>query len=424
MSADKTFDLPSIRARLSAVRGRQFWRSLEELAETPEFTSFVQREFPQHASEWLDPVGRRGFLKLMGASLALAGATACTRQPEELIVPYVRQPENLVPGRPLFFATAMPLSGSAIGLLAESHEGRPTKIEGNPDHPASLGATDAYSQASVLQLYDPDRSTAITFLGEIRPWGTFVQIMGQALSQRKAVQGAGLRFLTESVSSPTLVGQLQEVLAALPQAKWHQWEPVNHDNPYAGARLAFGEAVETTYQVRSGPRGRVAGRRLPRRRTRQCPLLAGFRERPPRAQGQSRDEPPVRGGDGALAYRLDRGPSPAGARQRYRGDCAGAARGGHWRRRLPSGAGQAEFDKWVAAAAKDLQANRGAGVVVAGDQQPPAVHAIAQALNAALGNAGTTVIYTDPVQPGAGRSAAVAPRARRRHEQRARWTCS
>ncbi len=248
MSADKTFDLPSIRARLSAVRGRQFWRSLEELAETPEFTSFVQREFPQHASEWLDPVGRRGFLKLMGASLALAGATACTRQPEELIVPYVRQPENLVPGRPLFFATAMPLSGSAIGLLAESHEGRPTKIEGNPDHPASLGATDAYSQASVLQLYDPDRSTAITFLGEIRPWGTFVQIMGQALSQRKAVQGAGLRFLTESVSSPTLVGQLQEVLAALPQAKWHQWEPVNHDNPYAGARLAFGEAVETTYK--------------------------------------------------------------------------------------------------------------------------------------------------------------------------------
>ena len=125
MSADKTLDLASIRARLSAVRGRQFWRSFEELAETAEFTSFVQREFPQHASEWLDPVGRRGFLKLMGASLALAGASACTRQPDELIVPYVRQPENVVPGRPLFFATAMPLSGSAIGLLAESHEGRP-----------------------------------------------------------------------------------------------------------------------------------------------------------------------------------------------------------------------------------------------------------------------------------------------------------
>src|SRR6188474_1835469 len=190
-------DIQSLRTKLEGSRGREYWRSLEAVSETPEFKEFLHREFPQNASEWLDPVGRRGFLKLMGASLALAGATACTRQPEELIVPYVRQPENLVPGRPLFFATAMPLSGSAIGLLAESHEGRPTKIEGNPDHPASLGATDAYSQASVLQLYDPDRSTAITLLGEIRPWGTFVQIMGQAFNLRKPVQGAGLRFLTE-----------------------------------------------------------------------------------------------------------------------------------------------------------------------------------------------------------------------------------
>ena len=125
-------------------------------------------------------------------------------------MPYVRQPENLVPGQPLFFATAMPLSGSAIGLLVESHEGRPTKIEGNPDHPASLGATDAFPQAAVLQLYDPDRSTVIAFLGEIRPWATFVQVIGQAVRQRQAVQGAGLRFLTETVVSPTLAGQLQE----------------------------------------------------------------------------------------------------------------------------------------------------------------------------------------------------------------------
>src|SRR3954463_9858825 len=217
MSADKTFDLTSIRARLSAVRGRQFWRSFEELAETPAFTSFVQREFPQHASEFLDPVGRRGFLKLMGASLALAGASACTRQPDELIVPYVRQPENLVPGRPLFFATAMPLSGSAIGLLAESHEGRPTKIEGNPDHPASLGATDAFAQASVLQLYDPDRSSAITYLGEIRPWASFVTAMRNALAEREGLQGAGLRFLSGSIASPTLASQMAEVTAALPR---------------------------------------------------------------------------------------------------------------------------------------------------------------------------------------------------------------
>jgi MoCo/4Fe-4S cofactor protein with predicted Tat translocation signal len=246
MSTDTTFDLAAIRSRLAGARGRRFWRSFEELAETAEFRRFVQREFPQQASEWLDPVGRRGFLKLMSASIALAGATACTRQPDELIVPYVRQPENLVPGRAMFFATAMPMSGSALGVIAESHEGRPTKIEGNPDHPASLGATDAYAQASVLQLYDPDRSTSLTYLGEIRPWGSFVQVMRNALGQR--AQGQGVRFLTETVASPTLAAQLTALTTALPQARWHQYEPVNADNVHAGARLAFGEPVETHYR--------------------------------------------------------------------------------------------------------------------------------------------------------------------------------
>jgi MoCo/4Fe-4S cofactor protein with predicted Tat translocation signal len=398
MSADKTFDLDSIRARLSAMRGRQFWRSFEELAETPEFTSFVQREFPQHASEWLDPVGRRGFLKLMGASLALAGASACTRQPDELIVPYVRQPENVVPGRPLFFATAMALSGSAIGLLAESHEGRPTKIEGNPDHPASLGATDAYSQASVLQLYDPDRSTAITFLGEIRPWATFVQVIGQAFRQRQAVQGAGLRFLTESVSSPTLVSQLQDVLTALPQAKWHQWEPVNGDNAHAGARLAFGEVVETTYRLESA---RVV-----------VSLGADFLGAGPGSIRYSRDFANGRRVRKAKAemnrlYVAETAPSPTGSIADHRlparaSQIEAIARALHAVVSGGTGAssvGDAGMDKWITAAAKDLQANRAAGVVVAGDQQPPAVHALAHAMNAALGNAGATVIYTDPVQP-------------------------
>src|SRR3712207_2781221 len=130
-------DIEALRAQLEGTRGREYWRSLEALAETPQFNEFLHRGFPQNASGWLDPVGRRGFLKLMGASLALAGVSACTRQPDEIIVPYVRQPEEIVPGKPLFFATAMPLSGAAIGLLVESHEGRPTKIEGNPDHPSS-----------------------------------------------------------------------------------------------------------------------------------------------------------------------------------------------------------------------------------------------------------------------------------------------
>ena len=173
----KKLDLSSVRARLDGARGREYWRSLDELAATPEFRDMLEREFPQQAIGWSDDEdaaqGRRNFLKLMGASLALAGLTSCTRQPTEHIMPYVRQPEELIPGRPLFFATATTLNGIANGVLAESHEGRPTKIEGNPEHPATLGACDAYSQASVLQLYDPDRSQALTFQGEIRSWGEF-----------------------------------------------------------------------------------------------------------------------------------------------------------------------------------------------------------------------------------------------------------
>src|SRR4029077_5977855 len=173
-------DLEALRGRLEATRGRQYWRSLESLAETPEFKGFLHREFPQNASEWLAPVGRRSFLKLMGASLALAGVSACTRQPDEEIVPYVRQPEEEVPGKPLFFATAMPMNGAGLGLLVESHEGRPTKVEGNPQHPLSLGATDPFAQASVLTLYDPDRSQNVTYRGRTSPWGEAVNAMQRA----------------------------------------------------------------------------------------------------------------------------------------------------------------------------------------------------------------------------------------------------
>src|SRR5512143_3732679 len=154
--------LAAMRARLAEKRGLDYWRTLEELAGSPEFDEALRGEFPQAASA---PVNRRDFLRLMGASMALAGVTACTKQPPEKIVPYVRQPDQVVLGKPLYFATAMPLMGVGIGLLVESHEGRPTKIEGNPNHPASLGATDLFAQASVLGLYDPDRSQTLTFQG-------------------------------------------------------------------------------------------------------------------------------------------------------------------------------------------------------------------------------------------------------------------
>src|SRR5262245_3629495 len=195
-------DLAAIRSRLAGAEGRLYWRSLGELSDTLEFREFLHREFPEQASEWNDPKGRRNFLKLMSASLALAGVGACTRQPPESIVPYVRQPEDLVPGRPLFFASAITLSGIAKPVLVESHMGRPTKIEGNPEHPASLGATDSMTQAAVLGLYDPDRAQTVTLRGDIRPWSAFVGGMQSAISAQKATKGAGLRSLTEPITSP------------------------------------------------------------------------------------------------------------------------------------------------------------------------------------------------------------------------------
>jgi MoCo/4Fe-4S cofactor protein with predicted Tat translocation signal len=233
-----------------APSGRKFWKSLDEWAGTAEFREWLDREFPVQASEWDDPAGRRNFLKLMGASLALAGVGgACTRQPTEKIVPYVKAPEQIVPGRPLFYATAVSQGGYAKGVLVETHMGRPTKVEGNPEHPASLGATDIFGQAEILSLYDPDRSQTTKFLGEVRPWASFVEAMRQAVATHKPTGGTAVRILTETVSSPTLIAEIEALLAELPDARWHQWEPVSRTNSVAGAELAFGVAVDVQYRL-------------------------------------------------------------------------------------------------------------------------------------------------------------------------------
>jgi MoCo/4Fe-4S cofactor protein with predicted Tat translocation signal len=172
-SKRKQLDLATVKEQIEETTGPEYWRSLEELAGTEEFQEMLHREFPKGASEWLDDFSRRGFLKTMGASLALAGLTGCTRMPNTEIVPYVRQPENVVPGRPMFYATAFTLGGYASPILVESHLFRPTKIEGNPQHPASLGGTDVYAQASLLDLYDPDRAQNITYMGDVRSWNRF-----------------------------------------------------------------------------------------------------------------------------------------------------------------------------------------------------------------------------------------------------------
>ena len=397
MSDDRRPDFAALRARLAAAPGPQLWRSLDELAETPEFLEFLHHEFPQQASGLGPTVDRRHFLKLMGASLGLAGMTACTRQPEERVVPYVKPPEELVLGEALFYATALASGGFATGVLVETHEGRPTKIEGNALHPASLGGIDPTTQAALLGLYDPDRSQTITSAGAIRPWNAFVDAARTALAAQRPRRGKGLRLLTETVTSPTLAAQIDALLGDFPEARWHQWEPVSRDGARAGALLAFGEAVETRHDFTradvvvaldadlfaQGPSRLRAIREIAARRT------------PGGAVAMNRlyAVEPVPTTFGAIAdHRLPVAASRIETFARALAQALGL--------RIAAGdaAATAPHAAWIAAVARDLQQHRGASVVVVGDQQPAIVHALVHAVNAALGNVGRTVIYTAPVE--------------------------
>ena len=389
-------DLSTARARIEATKGAEYWRSLEELAGSEEFREMMRREFPKGASEWLDSVSRRGFLRLMGASLALAGMSACTKQPLEPIVPYVRQPEEVIPGRPLFFATAFTLSGYASPLLVESHLYRPTKIEGNPDHPASLGGTDVFAQASILDLYDPDRSQTITHLGDVRTWGDFLNAVRGPLNIQKGLQGEGIRILTQTVSSPALNDQLRSILKLYPQAKWHVYEPINRDNVYAGAQMAFGLPLETVYKFDAADVVLSLDADF---------LYAGF----PRLTGYARDFAKRRDPDSgkmSRLYMVESTMTSTGAKADHRLPLP-ASRIADFTRMLmaspPTGPSQTstmltpEQLRFAAAIGRDLLEHRGSSVVIPGDHQPPAVHVLAHALNQTLGNIGKTVFYLDPV---------------------------
>jgi molybdopterin-containing oxidoreductase family iron-sulfur binding subunit len=393
-SKRKQLDLENVNAKLSEATGPDYWRSLEELAGTEEFREMLHREFPKGASEWLDDFSRRGFLKTMGASLALAGLTGCTRMPITEIVPYVRQPENVVPGRPMFYATAFTLGGYASPILVESHLFRPTKVEGNPQHPASLGGTDVYAQASILDLYDPDRAQNITCLGDVRSWNAFLEGLRGPMRAEKGMAGAGVRILTQTVSSPTLAAQINDYVKANPQAKWHVYEPINRDNVYEGAKLAFGEPVETRYDFSKADVIVSLDADF---------LYAGF----PGTARYARDFAARRNPDANMnrLYVVESTPSSTGMKADHRlplrasevENFTRALAGALGVNDAAGSSGGAEAQKFVAALAKDLQSHKGLSVVTAGDHQSPAVHALAHAMNQALGNVGQTVFYTEPV---------------------------
>jgi Fe-S-cluster-containing dehydrogenase component len=368
------------------------WRSLEELPGRS--ASGNDRREPSSASPDCPTLDRRQFLRLTAASLSLAGAGACSRAPQQMIVPYVHAPPQLVAGDPLYFATAVNLGGAAQGLLVKSNYGRPTKIEGNPSHPGSLGATDIFAQAAVLDLWDPDRAQAVLHLGQVSTWDGFVEALSARISRLSVNAGSGLRVLTESVTSPTLAGQLHALLERFSGARWHQYQPINRDHAIEGSRLAFGDVLEARYHY---DQARVV-------LSLDCDFLAGPGVRYARDFVGARRADDAHPDPGRL-YVIECTPTLTGsfADHRYAarfGQIETIARalaqaiglpvaGGLDAAVLPSGA--------LAACARDLKQNAGHALVVVGDAQPPMVHALAHAINEALGNVGRTVNYTAPI---------------------------
>ncbi|MEQ1764394.1 MAG: TAT-variant-translocated molybdopterin oxidoreductase, partial [Pyrinomonadaceae bacterium] len=374
--------------------GKQYWRSVEEFAGSPEFEDKIKGEFPVNVENWDPSLTRRNFVKVMGASLALAGLSGCVIQPAEKIVPYVTQPEDMIPGKPLFFATAMTLGGVATGLLAKSYDGRPIKVEGNPEHPGSLGATDIYAQASLLDMYDPDRSQETLYRGSPKSWQDFLKAVRTAVDEAAKDGGAGVRFLTQTVSSPTLQDQFRRLSAEMPNARWYQYEPVNKDNAMAGAKLALGSPVNTIYKLENAQRILSL----------DADIFSGFNVRYAKDFAKARE---LKEGstDICRLYAIETTQTLTGAKADHRlavkpsqmveiakAVAAAVGVGGVTSTNTVEPA-------WIAAMAKDLAAFRGKSLVVVGDNQPPVVHAIAHAINGALGNVGQTVVYTDPTSP-------------------------
>jgi len=385
--------LSEVRAKLGNKTGKRFWKSLDELADTAEFQDLMREEFPRHAgvaSEWVDAVSRRGFLKVMGASLALAGLAGCTKQPDEPIFPYVKAPEDLILGKPMYFASAFPFPTGAIPVLIKSDAFRPIKVDGNPDHPMSKGKSDAMTQGTLLDLYDPDRSKEVLYRGQASEFVDFQQAFSGAV--KKTGDGTGIYFLSETITSPTLAAQWKQLQAKYPQAKLVQWEPVTRDSAMAASKAAFGSYTDAQYKLENADvilsldadfLGGIAHPGF-------LPMAAAFAERHRYEEGKTMNR----------MYVVESMSTVTGFKADHRlalkpSDLVAFANA------LSSGASLANpaQQKFLTALMSDLKASGGKCVVIPGEQAPASVHAAAYALNASLGAVGKTVIYTETINP-------------------------
>ncbi len=381
---------------------KKYWRSLDQLAETPEYKDFLHREFPQGAAEFDNSWSRRKFLTLMGASVAMAGLASC-RRPVEKIVPYVNRPEDLIPGNPQYYATTMPFGDGAYGLLVESHEGRPQKIEGNQLHPSTEGTSSALIQAQILGLFDPDRAQNVTNQGDKKSLADFASVWGGLYEQFKKNGGDGLAVLSGTFSSPTLARLAASFKKNFPKAQWVSDEPVSDQNIYDGLEVAYGIAVRPIYSfdqadvilsldsdfLLTESNSVMNARQFAKARkvetendkmNRLYVVESGYS-----VTGANADHrQAVKSSQiGFFTLALARELSAQGININGLDSISGQPTAGH------------NF-KWVSELAGDLTKNRGKSLVAAGRKQPASVHALVAAINEGLGNVGRTINYIKP----------------------------
>lgn len=384
------------------TQARTYWRNLEELAETPDFAAIVEREVPRFR-DVLNAFDRRRFLQLMAASMALGGLSACGPEanPRQLL-PYVVDPENVIPGRNRYYASAVTQEGYATGVLIGHQMARPIKVEGNPDHPASLGGASAIIQASILQLYDPRRAQSIIGHGNITAWEGFVSALHARRDALKARNGEDLRILTGAVSSPLLTAQLAALQQQFPEMRWHQWEPLHRDNEYASAITSFGQPVERIFDLSKadiifGVESDLVS---------ATPGWLAYANHFAAAR-----RPTETGGKMSRVYAIESTPTLLGAKADHRLAMRPSEIVASLRELAALlGAGPQEWSEqnqnnirsaWLRAAADDLIRHKGRALVHAGREQPVEVHVLTDAINGSLGGFGNTVRVIAPVTAGA-----------------------